>query len=319
MQSTCRKPSIMKYLVIICASFLFFSCQKKIDTTGGELTSVTISSDAILPLACHSTNFVTEYPLVAGQMPPFRFTKTLYADTRVKTINMLSRAVPNYSSIPKQMYETIGTFTYGPKKATLAGTRQLWEYYRTTTGASARKSIWKKNISLTFKFNDNGYCYVVFNNLMTEYALDISYDYYNPNAIQFISVREGSVEGQEKYYYANNDTYGNTLSYKMYYDPYGSRVLTTYDYTRPRNGRNLSYSPTQNLISQEYSLLEVMQWLPQPTHLRKSISGEFYPFYSTFKVVQTQYYKNYVFNSNKNLVSYSYADNVRQKTTWFCK
>lgn len=64
----------------------------------------------------------------------------------------------------------------------------------------------------------------------------------------------------------------------------------TYDYKIPRGTRNYSFIPSQNLISQEYSLMEVMQWLPPPTHQRKGVGGTFTVNGKT--IHQNQVYKN---------------------------
>lgn len=98
-----------------------------------------------------------------------------------------------------------------------------------------------------------------------------------------------------------------------------SRVSDTYDYTVPATNKRYNYIPSQNLISQPFSLLEVMQWLPPSTHQRKGVTGTFYPYNNSYKVAQSQTYKNHKFDSKGNLLSYTYADNAPQKTTWFCK
>ncbi len=66
-------------------ALLFASCQKDASVKDRALSS-TVSADALLPMPCHSTSFVTDYPVEPGKVPPFTFTKTLYSDTRVKTM-----------------------------------------------------------------------------------------------------------------------------------------------------------------------------------------------------------------------------------------
>ena len=97
---------------IVFAAFtalaVFTSCQKELTVKNESIHAEAISSDALLPLPCHSLSYRTDYPVVAGKQPPFQFTKTLYSDTRVKTIHMISRAVPDHPYYKKQVWETKG-------------------------------------------------------------------------------------------------------------------------------------------------------------------------------------------------------------------
>lgn len=306
---------------------IFSSCQKayKDDSKNGE----TVSSNALAPLPCHSTSFITNYPTNAGAIPPFKFTKTLYVDTRVKTINMLARAVPVYAAYRPQACEIIGTFTYGTNTAYFKGTKEIWEYYKTSTGAGARKSVSKKNVYWRFSFNPNtGFCEIVYDMLYGGVIVELSYDYTNPKMLTNIYLPEHPDRGPSGaiLYYVTNDQYGNISTFYFPYNRWISYPSYTYDYTKPRVAKNLSYVPSQNLICQEYSLLEVMQWLPPSTHLRKTTSGTFYPYpTSTYpfntgtKIVQSQTYYNQSFDAKGNMTSYTYADHVLQKTSWFCK
>jgi hypothetical protein len=298
---------------------LFASCQKDLSDKE-ESKSLSVASDALLPLPCHSTSFVSDHPIEPGKQPPFKFTKTLYSDTRVKTINMLSRAVPNHPAYKKQMWETIGQFAYATNKATFTGTKQLWEYYKTSTGAGARKSISKKNISLTFHFNSNGYVFNVHNNYaqsLPSDALLIEYNPSNPHSIADIEITSASAEGP-KLYDPQSDQFGNMRYLFTTGYPYNPGLVFTYDYTAPRGSKNYSFIPTQNWISFEYNLCEVMQWLPQPMHQRKTVNVEFW-INPTTEIIQGQQYKNYKFDSKGNQTSLTYGDNILQKTTWYCK
>lgn len=306
---------------------LFASCQKDLSPKEEFVNGEIVSSDALTPLPCHTTAFISNYPVKAGEVPPFRFSKTLYVDSRVKTINMLSRVYPIHSQYKKHAVELIGTFSYGPGVAYLKGTSQVWEYYKTSTGAGAKRSISKKNVSYKFYFTAAGYSKKVTAVASAEREVLAVYFDSDPQLVSGIYLPEDPIKLEgAAYYYPIYDKYNNLLSYDLPYNRWASRLSYTYDYTIPRNGKNYSFIPSQNLISQEYSLLEVMQWLPQSNHQRKSVSGIFfpykkstYPFNTGQKVVQTQYYFNYKFDSRKNQISLTYADNVLQKTTWFCE
>lgn len=318
------------FLPALAAIVLFVSCKKDLSIDQNSINADPISTDALTPLPCHSTNFVTNYPVKPGEVPPFRFTKTLYSDSRVKSINMLSRANPIHSAYKNQAYELIGTFSYSYRKATFVGTSQLWEYYKTSSGAAGRKSISKKKWEYQFEFNEHGYCNVILGidgPDMQNYheLLYIQYNKSNPAAIEFVKVNENPYVTPERYYSAINDSKGNLLSFEGseqwggYASRFYSRPSFTYDYTIPATNKRYNYIPTQNLISQHYSLLEVMQWLPSTTHQRKTAAGIFYPYNNGYKIVQSQTYKNQRFDGKGNLVSYTYGDNVLQKTTWYCK
>jgi hypothetical protein len=305
---------------------LVSGCQKNLSGTKDSINGETLSSDALTPLPCHSISFKIDKADVPGEVPTFRFTKTLYSDTRVKTINMLSRVNPIYPGYQKQAVELIGTFTYGPNEAYLKGTSQVWEYYKTSSGAAARKSISKKNIDWRFYFNTQGYCNTVADRGRTPQAELLSV-YYPTGTTDFIGAVYVYSHAPGNYdlginYKTVTDASGNILSFTTPADGYrqgkNSYVTYTYDYSIPRGSKNYSFIPSQNLISQEYSLLEVMQWLPQAKHQRKGVSGVFYLANGT-KIEQKQVYKNYQFDSKGNQLSVTYGDNVPQRTTWFCK
>jgi hypothetical protein len=321
-------------LPLAVLALVFASCQKDLSKKE-SLAAATVSSDVLLPLPCHSTSFVTDYPVKPGEQPPFSFTKTLYPDTRVNTLKMLSRAVPNYAGYKKLMWETNGKFNYATNMATFTGTKELWEYYKTPAGAAARRSVQKKNISLTFKFNEKGYVETVDNNYASwdKYsqvyragnALDIAYGTEVPSAnkpadaLVYLYISPFSDEGLSPYkvYSPSSDQYGNTLYLYSSLQPTSSSVLYIYDYAIPRNGKNYSFIPSQNLISYEYNLCEVMQWLPPSTHQRKTVVGKFV-LSTGFQIIQSQYYNNYKFDSKGNETSVTYGDNVPQRTTWYC-
>lgn len=311
----------MKLALSAAVMLLLFSACQKDFSSAGESTSLAISSDALTPLPCHSISFKIDKPDVPGEVPTFRFTKTLYPDTRVKTINMLSRVNPIYPGYKKQAVELIGTFTYEPNTAYLKGTKQVWEYYKTASGVGARRSISKSDVNLRFYFTDAGYCdYIAYTN---EPGVLGPLEIYYPTGTKNIVGIYVYGRGYDNFikYEVVPDQFGNITRFTNEYGVNAgknSSVTYTYDYNIPRGSKNYSFIPSQNLISQEYSLLEVMQWVPQETHQRKGVSGIFYLTNGT-KIEQKQVYKNYKFDSKGNQVSLTYGDNVLQKTAWFCK
>ena len=311
-------------LLLSSVAVLFTACQKDLSVKEDAVNGETVSNDALYPLPCHSTSFVTAYPIKPGEVPPFRFTKTLYADTRVKTINMLSRVNSKHWMLKQQAYELNGRFTYSINMAHFTGTRETWEYYTTPSGTAGQRSVGKIPVSYTFQFDSGGHCVWVKTN--GETSLTIEYDYSGtPKAIKGIEVYANG--GIYRSYTAIRDSFGNVLTYRSSVpdDKYSSTVIYSYDYKQPAIGKTFNYVPSQNLISQEFSILEAMQWVPSvATHVRKTVSGVFFPqstpgWPSNYKIIQTQTYKNHQFDSKGNLLSYTYADNVLQKTTWYCK
>jgi len=294
------------------------SCQKDLSPKDEVITAV-VASDANSPLKSHSLTFSSNYPVNPGEVPPFSFTKIQYPDARVKSIRMLSRKNPIYPGFAKEAVELIGNFTYAantgsdkdfaPHLAFLKGTSEVWEYYKTSTGAAARKSISKKNVDLKFYLLSTGYC-----TLIQDWALpghpSILFIGYTAPQNQSIYV----VEVGPTILFTNRDQYGNILSFQLSYNQSHSYFRINYDYSKPRGTKNFNFIPSQNLISQEFSLLEVMQWLPQSTHQRKSAGGIFEINGNWFS--QDQVYKNYQFDANGNLFSLTYGDNILQKTTW---
>lgn len=291
------------------------------------------SENALYPEPCHSLSFSTNYPTAAGKTPPFRFTKTQYASGRIKTINMLSRANPNHPAYKQQAWEVIGTFTYWSDKARLVGTKQLWEYYKTATGIAARKSIVKKNINLTFAFGlgepydgtIEGKVKSVFNNVQGKQALRMlrNGSVHNPFEIE---VLEGSDEPEnffeawhewDEVPYPEVTISSSSSSWAL------KKVLRLNFNQNPNvNGDFRAYQPTQNWISLEYTLCEVMGWIGwhglDGGFERSSVAVEFHPYNTSYKVVQSQLYKNHRY-AGLNLLSYTYGDNILQKTTWICK
>ena len=305
----------MKKLLSFCsATILFVACQKNIDTTPAtSINGESVSSDALTPLPCHTTSFSTNYSTVAGQVPPFRFTKTLYPDTRVKSINLLSRAFPNHANYKKQAYELIGNFSYTTNRAKFVGTRETWEYYKTTTGGAGRRSLGKKPVTYYFNFDPaTGFCLRVgaggytYNHSIVELS-------YLDNSLSTAFLGMGDLpEGYPyDYFYFKNDSRGNVTENFHVYNSRQTIVKYVYDYTR--TGGRYNYIPTQYAISFEFSLLEVMQWLPPEKNPRKGVSVQFYPYGNSTFVKQSQVYKNHAYDAKKNLISYTYGDNTLQK------
>lgn len=327
------------------------SCQKTLEVPAKSIAGEVVSNDnGVWVEPCHSTAFSTNYSTLPGKVPPFRFTKTHYTSGRVRTINMLSRANPNHSAFKQQAWEVIGTFTYnGVNEAYLVGTKQLWEYYKTSSGAAARKSIIKKNINLTFKFfydysGDDyaqaiGSCKQVLNKLEN-------------NAIAFSTVTRIGCCGYPTYIYigpGSDEPENNFQAVRGFPLPQGTAMISSmddlenlegggedgYEFVPPAdyrlrkrirfttttnpNAKSFSYQPTQNWISLEYTILEAMNWTSFKLGQRATVSVEFYPNNTSYKVVQSQKYLNHKYDSKGNLLSYTYADNVLQKTTWLCK
>src|SRR5689334_2782793 len=103
--------------LLLSAITLFASCQKNLKTPESINGNTISTNGAIVVDTCHAITFNTDYPIVAGKTPPFRFTKTQYASGRIRTINMLSRANPNHPNFKEQAWEVIGTFTYWSNQA----------------------------------------------------------------------------------------------------------------------------------------------------------------------------------------------------------
>lgn len=303
------------------------SCTKEIEEPKAINATPIQSENGVFVLPCHSTAFFTNYVIQAGKVPPFRFTKTQYPSGRIRTINMLSRANPIHSAFKPQAWEMIGTFTYNLKdQAYFTGTKQLWEYYKKPTGAAAKRSIIKKNVSLTFFFYDDnpenegyyfrGDVYRVYNNLEKQEAL-------RPWAFGGIEVLPGSDEPEGNFYSGPTGEEGTFVIKTTNPSSYKASKKITFKYKPEEVKKSRSYQPTQNWISLEYTLCEAMQWLQKdfqsPPGERTSVAVEFYPYNTSYKVVQSQIYKNHKYDTNGNLLSYTYGDNVLQKTTWVCK
>lgn len=319
----------MKRIHWLLAAVLVMAISCRRENYDASSIEATVSNASLLPLPCHSKTFLTEYPVKPGEVPPFRFTKILWPDTRVKSINMYSRVYPIYPGYQKQAVQLTGTFTYATNQAFLKGTAKTWEYFRNSSGAADKRLIATKDINWFFYINSNGFCdYMEDRNrvvgagnppIVDNRILDITYDNQNPFKINVIDViRYGSEFDQSAHLVANHDQYGNILSFNLPHHPRHSSTTYSYDYSLQRGSKNYSFIPSQNLISQEYSLLEVMQWVPQPTHQRNGVAGVFFLPNGT-KVVQSQVYKNYQFDSEGNQTSVTYGDNVPQRTTWYCK
>lgn len=312
-----------------------FSCNKNIEKPQESINGEAVeSNNGIYAEPCHATAFTTNYATVPGKVPPFRFTKTQYPSGRIRTINMLSRANPIHSAFKPQAWEVIGTFTYNLKdEAYFVGTKQLWEYYKTTTGSAARKSIVKKNMNLRFRFNTEddyaspvGSCVVVFNELDKtdpalmlnpwEGRLTVGKSSDEPN-LTFATPYWEDMYDNKMVLQSQTDNNESPTDYRL-----KKRITFTYLTTLTQaTYRKHSYQPTQNWISMEFTLVEVMGWLPpsfRPSARRSTVAVEFYTS-PTAKVVQSQVYKNQQYDAGGKLLSYTYADNILQKTTWVCK
>jgi hypothetical protein len=322
------------FLQMLCVALFFISCQKTL-TTETDVTTATLASNANSPLKSHTLTFTSNYPVKAGEVPPFSFTKTVYPDHRVKTIRMLSRKNPIYPGFAKQALELIGTFTYAanpnspppddpaalPHLAFLKGTMETWDYYKAANGSAAKRSLGKKVVNWKFYFNDQGICLSVEDinpplpeGVKTTFQWTPDYAWINDiyDDAGHFSVR--------KFGFINSDQYSNITGFTNGYEgaithPGESNFTITYDYSAPAGSKNYSYIPTQNLICPEFSLMEVMQWVPKATYQRKTASGKFMLPNGTI-VTQSQVYKNYKFDANGNQTSLTYGDNVIQKTTW---
>ncbi len=338
----------MKYLIgLIFACLLFASCQKKIDipADSGSINGDFVeNNNGVFVEPCHSTSFVTNYPVQAGKVPPFRFTKTHYASGRVKTFNMLSRANPIHPSFKPQAWEVIGTFTYdGKNKAFLKGTKQLWEYYKNSAGAAARKSIMKKDINLTFTFGlgepydgtEIGEVTQVYNNIQRATALRLNHNASvgYPFVIQVLS---GSDEPDNYFEVWSSEFYGERQpglrissinTERGTQSSWSLRKTITFKFKQDRSETNVNrvYQPTQNWISLEYTICEIMGWVGfgldgiGSGSERTSVEVRFYPYSTSYLAVQSQHYRNHKYDGRGNLLSYTYSDGVLQKTSWVCK
>lgn len=318
----------MKWLSLAFVSFVILSCQKKIDVNSASINANVVENEnGVYIESCHATSFITSYPTVAGKVPPFRFAKTHYSSGRVKTINMLSRANPNHSNFKQQAWEVIGAWTYNLKdEAYFVGTKQLWEYYKTSSGAAGKKAIGsKKNMKLIFRFykdKSNAATFGAVNYVINELD-NQDWTLWFPSA-RDLHVGQSSDEPALAYSAIGNnplvlesqkpDWNGTPTDYNL-------KKKITFKFNASAASGMHSYQPTQNWISMEYTLVEVMGWLPSgfyPKKQRTSVAVEFYTS-PTNKVVQSQIYKNHKYDASGKLMSYTYADNILQKTTWICK
>jgi hypothetical protein len=329
-----------KLLSLVIGVTILASCQKKMEEPADSLQGDMVESEnAVYPEACHSISFSTNYPSVAGKVPPFRFTKTQYASGRIRTINMLSRANPNHPAFKQQAWEVIGTFTYWEHYARLTGTKQLWEYYKTSTGAAARRSIVKKNINLLFTFRNGK----VGQKIDVERVDNIIE---NRPALTFktsstmygmypykIEVLPGSDE-PENYFEVLPDKESpnravtiSSITELRKPSSWAATKTIRYDFvdygTYPY--RNRVYQPTQNWISLEYTICEIMGWIGLDGldgngagYERTGVEVRFHPYNTSTMAIQSQVYKNHRY-SGTNLVSYTYGDGVLQQTSWQCR
>lgn len=308
------------------AAILLFAACRKDESATQAVTVNSVNSDVLLPLPCHAVAFASDYPVVPGEVPPFRFSKTQYADGRIRSISMSSRRFPNYPTFPKQAVELSGNLSYATNTGFFKGTREVWEYYL-ANGVGARRLISKRDLSYRFDFTPEGFCNKVSGpDEGGSVVLSVNYDA-DSHQISFIGVSENAdLSAGAAFFYPSFDQYGNVLRYDQVYSRWGSILSYTYDYSKPRGSKNYNYIPSQNWISSEFNLLEVMQWVPQAMHQRKGVSVTFYPYetstypFNTGKgVTQSQTYSNFKFDARGNQTYLTYGDNVAQRTTWVCQ
>lgn len=298
----------MKILVVIVLLILTISCRKNLNSDPDASITSSISSNALAPLKYHAISFTTGYPLLPGKVPPFTFTKTLYSDTRVKTLYMKSRFDANTASSTNQYYVWNYTFTYGTSSAKAKGTRKL---YNAKTGLLVRTF----QDDLSFTFNSLGICTKI-----TRQG--------NAEPLYYL-LANSSVEmvfNTELYGFVGyKDSRGNVARYEgAWMSGYGNFITYTYDLSVAPKG-SVFYQPTQYALDHWYSLLEVMQWAPaKMRNPRKSVTlaisspipGEIEGYPTPHHIYQGQKYLNHRYDVNGNLTSYTYGDGVLQKITW---
>ena len=201
---------------------------------------------------------------------------------------------------------------------------------------------------LTFTFGVNGDAYSpegdafnkvyeVRNNLEGRLALTMKRGYYVDYGGPFIiQVLAGSDEPENYFEGLFKEAYPTAsmviTSHNTYYRPAPSdwrlRKTITFKYNEANwydANINRLYQPTQNWISLEYSLCEVMGWVghvgPDGKGYgaqRSSVEVKFYPYNTSTLAIQSQVYRNHRY-SGGSMLSFTYADNVLQKNTWICK
>lgn len=297
----------MKLFPLTIIILIVCGCQKQTPSNVGTESGVTTSADAtLLPLKYHATSFTTAYPVVKGQVPPFMFTKTLYTDTRVKTLHMVSRTSASTKYSTNQYYIYDYTFSYALNSARAKGTRKLFAKSGTLV-----KTFYD---DLSFTFNSAGICTRI-----------TAVGHSAPLYLQTYSTAAEVAFSTETYGFSIfKDAKGNfKKSEGAWLSGLAPSVTFTYDLTTTPKGI-LFYVPTQYAIDEWYSLLETMQWAPAKSYNpRKSVS-----LYLSFLlgdqstgseqdiIIQGQKYLNHKYDVNGNLISYTYGDGVPQKITW---
>jgi hypothetical protein len=300
----------MKSMYVLLLAFTFASCNKTLETNSEDRETLIVSNDALQPIPCKATIFSTNYPIVAGKVPPFSMSKTLYADGRVNTIKMVTRAVPNLPANAPKYYEWNYKFTYSPNKATMNGTRKLYAFNN-----GVRYVAETLTNTFYFLFNPAGYCTDVYRFAPgQQYSTQLLYEnntkltrIYNYDWVEVAD------DGPYRFYIITSDSKGNPTRFRSSQTVHDVRY--TYNVAKP--APYLLYQPTQYALNQWYGFLEAMQWVPMPKYERVSValtvpSG-------TSSVLQVQKYINHKYDLDKKLLSYTYLDNVLQKTTWVCK
>jgi hypothetical protein len=305
----------MRILLVLFAIAVMSSCKKEIGQSPASVNADPIASNALQPLAFHATSFSSNYPMVTGKIPPFKMTKTLYSDNRVNSLKMVTRAVPNISSSAQRYYDWDYQISYTNNRAQVSGSRKL--YNVSATGVrSLVTTLWS---TLYVDFNSAGYCTEIYRiwgatDQTPEYkqlALSLTYDATGKRLVN-INAYDWNDDPHDTYKSFAVSSYASGTIFRI-----KSRATideVNYSYNMQLTDDFFFYQPTQYAINQWYGFLEVMQWIPMPKMARTSVTLTF-PSGSN-KIVQSQKYINHKYDLNKNLISYTYGDNVLQKTTW---
>ncbi len=307
-------------LSVLSLVLVLAGCQKDLSNKQDVPASSTVSSDVLLPLPFHSVSFATDYP--ANSVQPFSFTKTLYSDTRVYKLQMNVRGnvnSPYFGSTAIINYDY--QFAYSTNKATF--TRKAKRSYEAAFPQANKYEC---------TFNNDGYCTEIRyvgpppswqDDSFDPVRLTLTY-----SGKKLTKIWSHFTDGPDEYstsvgtWNVVYDANGNVSTIKP---EIGTLPQSSVSYTYNLNKKgNYCYMPTQYLISQWFSLLEVMQWVPMQVNERKSVSlkvdfidwsgGTEHSVNRT--IVQGQRYYNHKYDANGNLIYYTYGDNVAQKIAW---
>jgi len=237
---------------------------------------------------------------------------------------MRDRANINYPSEygPGYAYDFDYSFAYASKKAIV--TRSF-------------KIVGKTQSVPTQKFecllNAYGYCTAI--NLIgtdPEHGVERLSIEYQGNRMKRINTNFSALVGNENEPYHEfwgsldvvNDSLGNVTRIYGGSLGYGGQLDLNYTYNTKAPGKLRMYQPTQYLINQWFTMLEVMQWVPMQVSERRSVNFEFSNLNAThgtasmyvYHIKQGQSYLNHQYDANGNLISYTYSDKVLQKIGW---